>query len=58
MDKFSNTLIANKKIGLDVPPFIIAEMSGNHNQSLELALTITEAAASVFIWIMELSGVF
>ncbi len=37
--------IANRKIGLDSPPFIIAEMSGNHNQSLEQALTIVEAAA-------------
>jgi pseudaminic acid synthase len=37
--------IANRKIGLDVPPFVIAEMSGNHNQSLERALEIVEAAA-------------
>ena len=27
------------------PPFIIAEMSGNHNQSLERALEIVKAAA-------------
>ena len=36
----------NLKIGLDNPPFIIAEMSGNHNQSLDRALEIVEAAAS------------
>jgi pseudaminic acid synthase len=33
------------KIGKQHPPFIIAEMSGNHNQSLERALSIVEAAA-------------
>jgi pseudaminic acid synthase len=37
--------ISNKKIGAGQPPFIIAEMSGNHNQSLERALEIVEAAA-------------
>ena len=37
--------IHNKKIGLGQQPFIIAEMSGNHNQSLERALEIVEAAA-------------
>lgn len=35
----------NKTIGIDVKPFIIAEMSGNHNQSLDRALEIVEAAA-------------
>jgi pseudaminic acid synthase len=37
--------IGSRRIGLDVPPFIIAEMSGNHNQSLERALQIVDAAA-------------
>lgn len=32
-------------IGEDYPPFIIAEMSGNHNQSLDRALEIVDAAA-------------
>ena len=37
--------IADREIGPNHPPFIIAEMSGNHNQSLERALEIVEAAA-------------
>lgn len=37
--------IADRKIGCQSPPFIIAEMSGNHNQSLDRALAIVEAAA-------------
>lgn len=37
--------IGNRKIGTDSPPFIIAEMSGNHNQSLDRALAIVDAAA-------------
>ena len=37
--------IANQFIGRNHPPFVIAEMSGNHNQSLERALEIVEAAA-------------
>ena len=37
--------IADCKIGLDTRPFVIAEMSGNHNQSLDRAMEIVEAAA-------------
>ncbi|HEO64391.1 MAG TPA: pseudaminic acid synthase [Spirochaetes bacterium] len=37
--------IEKYSIGQNHPPFIIAEMSGNHNQSLEQALKIVEAAA-------------
>ena len=38
--------ICGHRIGTDAPPFVIAEMSGNHNQSLERALEIVEAAAA------------
>lgn len=37
--------IAGRGIGPSQPPFVVAEMSGNHNQSLERALEIVEAAA-------------
>ena len=37
--------IGNRHIGRSHQPFVIAEMSGNHNQSLERALALVEAAA-------------
>lgn len=37
--------IGGRAIGQEQPPFVIAEMSGNHNQSLERALEIVAAAA-------------
>jgi pseudaminic acid synthase len=39
-------MIANRAIGRGASPFVIAEMSGNHNHSLERALSIVEAAAA------------
>jgi len=42
MNEFS---IGGRLIGQDQPPFVIAEMSGNHNQSLARALEIVDAAA-------------
>lgn len=37
--------ISGRLLGRNQPPFVIAEMSGNHNQSLEQAIRIVEAAA-------------
>ena len=38
--------ILNREIGPGQRPYLIAEMSGNHNQSLERALEIVDAAAA------------
>jgi N-acetylneuraminate synthase len=37
--------ISSRGIGKNHPPFVVAEMSGNHNQSLDRALKIVDAAA-------------
>lgn len=37
--------ISHIAVGPDCPPFVIAEMSGNHNQSLKRAFAIVDAAA-------------
>ena len=46
--------ISNIPIGLNNKPFIIAEMSGNHNQSLERAMEIVEAAADTGAQMLKL----
>jgi len=45
MSADADIVIAGRRIGRGHRPFIIAEMSGNHNQSLHRALQIVEAAA-------------
>ncbi len=45
MKSHKEITIDGRRIGADYSPFIIAEMSGNHNQSLDRALEIVEAAA-------------
>ncbi|WP_411844508.1 pseudaminic acid synthase [Schinkia azotoformans] len=46
--------IGNRQIGKGYKPFIIAEMSGNHNQSLEKALQIVEAAGKAGVDALKL----
>ena len=47
-------LIDKRQIGRGTPPFIIAEMSGNHNQSLERALEIVNVAASTGVHALKI----
>ena len=49
-----NINLGRKKIGDNSPPFIIAEMSGNHNKSLSRALDIVEAAAKAGVDALKL----
>ena len=46
MDTAKTINIAGKAIGEGHQPVIVAEMSGNHNQSLDRALKIVDAVAS------------
>jgi N-acetylneuraminate synthase len=41
-------------IGLDYKPVIVAEMSGNHNQSFDRAIKIVEAAAAAGVQMLKL----
>ena len=46
MNQFDKFKIGRFDVGYGCPPFIIAEMSGNHNHSLKRALKIVDQAAS------------
>ena len=49
-----NIKIHDRYLGGDFPPFIVAEMSGNHNQSLDRALAIVEAAAAAGVTALKI----
>jgi len=46
--------INKSKVGRSGKPFIIAELSGNHNQSLDRALSVVEAAAKAGVHALKL----
>jgi N-acetylneuraminate synthase len=46
--------IADRAVGRDVRPFVIAEMSGNHNRSLDRAMAIVDAAADAGVDALKL----
>ncbi len=46
--------IGHKEVGKHAKPFIIAEMSGNHNQSLERALHLVDLAAEAGVDALKL----
>ena len=47
-------IVGKHRIGRNQQPFIVAEMSGNHNQSLERALAIVDAAASAGVHALKI----
>jgi pseudaminic acid synthase len=46
--------IGGRLVGLSHPPFIIAEMSGNHNRSLARAMALVDAAAKAGVHALKL----
>ena len=46
--------IDKTKIGIRYSPYVIAEMSGNHNQSLDRAIKMVEAAAKTGVNALKL----
>ena len=45
MSESATITIAGRPVGPEHPPYILAEMSGNHDGSLDKALAIVDAAA-------------
>ena len=47
-------MIGDRPVGADHPPMVIAEMSGNHNQSLDRAFELVDAAAEAGVHALKL----
>ena len=52
--KIPDLSFSSRGVGKSLPPLIVAEMSGNHNQSLGRALEIVEAAAKAGVHAIKL----
>lgn len=53
-ESINEVIIAGRKVALTESPFVIAELSGNHNQSLERAISMIEAAADAGVHAIKL----
>ncbi|MBE0417165.1 MAG: pseudaminic acid synthase [Coriobacteriia bacterium] len=47
-------MLGDRRVGPDSPPLVVAEMSGNHNRSLDVALAMVDAAADAGAHAMKL----
>ena len=45
MSNIPKILIAGRRIAADAPPYVIAELSANHNGKLDTAMKIIEGTA-------------
>lgn len=54
MSNSNEIKIAGRGVGAGHPPFVIAEMPGNHNQSLECAKGIVDADAKAGVHALKM----
>jgi pseudaminic acid synthase len=54
MQSIKDIQLPNRSISAAHPPFIIAELSGNHNQSIDRAIKLVEAAAQTGVHAVKL----